>query len=121
MTNEVEWKAHYRLWMQFLNAYKNRGGRVCTGSDSGFIFQTFGFGYVRELELLQEAGFNPLEVLRSATILGAELLGIDGDTGSIEIGKSADLLVLDENPLDDFKLFYGTGALRLNDDTGKPE
>ena len=60
-------------------------------------------------------------MLRSATILGAELLGIDGDTGSVEIGKSADLLVLDENPLDDFKLFYGTGALRLNDDTGKPE
>jgi Amidohydrolase family len=121
VTNEVEWKAHYRLWMAFLNAYKNRGGRVCAGSDSGFIFQTFGFGYVRELELLQEAGFNPLEVLRSATILGAELLGIDGETGSIEVGKSADLLVLDENPLDDFKLLYGTGALRLNDDTGKPE
>jgi imidazolonepropionase len=121
VTNEIEWKGHYRLWMQFLNAYKNRGGRVCTGSDSGFIFQIFGFGYVRELELLQEAGFNALEVLRSATILGAELLGIDNETGSIEVGKSADLLILDENPLDDWKLLYGSGALRLNDETGKAE
>lgn len=119
--NEVEWKGHYRLWMQFLNAYKNRGGRVCTGSDSGFIFQIFGFGYIRELELLQEAGFNPLEVLRSATIQGAELLGIDDETGSIEVGKIADLLVLDENPLADFKMLYGTGALRLNEETNKGE
>jgi imidazolonepropionase len=121
VTNEVEWKGHYRLWMQFLNAYKNRGGRVCTGSDSGFIFQIFGFGFVRELELLQEAGFNGLEVLRSATILGAELLGIEQETGSIEVGKLADLLVLDENPLEDWKLLYGTGALRLNDDSGAME
>lgn len=121
ISNEVEWKKHYSLWMQFLNAYKNRGGRVCTGSDSGFIFQTFGFGYIRELELLQEAGFNPLEVLRSATILSAELLGIEDDTGSIEVGKLADLLVLDENPLADFKLLYGSGALRLNEDTNTGE
>ncbi len=55
-TNEIEWKENYRLWMQFINEYKNRGGRVCTGSDSGFIYQLFGFGYIRELELLQEAG-----------------------------------------------------------------
>ncbi|WP_159994969.1 amidohydrolase family protein [Roseomonas sp. 18066] len=119
--NEIDWKQHYRLWMTFLNEYKNRGGRVCTGSDSGFIFQTYGFGYVRELELLQEAGFNPLEVLRSATIQSAELLGVDAETGSIETGKRADLLVLDENPLEDFKLLYATGALRLNDATGQVE
>jgi len=120
-TNEIEWKQHYRLWMQFLNEYKNRGGRVCTGNDSGFIYQTFGFGYVRELELLQEAGFNPLEVLRSATIQGAALCGLEDETGSIEVGKAADLLVLDENPLNDFKLLYGTGAMRLNDETGQVE
>jgi len=41
-------------------------GRVCTGSDSGFIYR-LRFGYIRELELLQEAGFHPLEVIRSAT------------------------------------------------------
>lgn len=120
-TNEVEWKQNYRLWMQFVNDYKNMGGRVCAGSDSGFIYQIFGFGLIRELELLQEAGFHPIEVLRAATSLGAELLGIDEDTGSIDLGKRADLLVHDFNPLEDFKLMYGTGAIRLNDETGQAE
>ena len=58
---EVAWKENYQLWMEFINEYKNRGGRVTTGSDSGFIFQLYGFAYVRELELLREAGFHPLE------------------------------------------------------------
>ena len=60
--------------MSFLNDYKNAGGRVTTGSDSGFIYQTYGFGYIHEFELLQEAGFHPLEVVRSATLYGAEAL-----------------------------------------------
>lgn len=119
--NEVEWKENYRLWMAFINDYKNRGGRVCTGSDSGFIFQIFGFGYVRELELLQEAGFNPLEVLRSATSQSAALCGLADEIGSLEVGKRADILVHDHNPLTDFKLLYGTGALRLNEDTNRAE
>lgn len=120
-TNELEWKQNYRIWMQFLNEYKNLGGRVCAGSDSGFIYQLFGFGFVRELEMLQEAGFSPLEVLRAATIESAALLGVEDDRGSIEVGKRADLLVHEENPLTDFKLLYGTGAMRLNDTTQRIE
>lgn len=113
--NEVEWRETFRLWMQFLSDFKNRGGRVCAGSDSGFMYQVYGFGFVRELELLQEAGFNPHEVLRAATGLGAELLGLQDDVGTVEVGKRADLLVHDTNPLDDFKQLYGTGALRLDE------
>lgn len=113
--NEVEWRETFRLWMHFLRDYKNRGGHVCAGSDSGFMYQVYGFGFVRELELLQEAGFNALEVLRAATSHGATLLGIDETTGAVEVGKRADLLVHDSNPLDDFKLLYGTGALRLDE------
>src|SRR5699024_310086 len=73
---EVEWKHNYRLWMDFLNEYKNRGGRVVVGTDAGFIFQTYGFSYVTELELMREAGFHPLEVINSATLKGAESLGM---------------------------------------------
>jgi imidazolonepropionase len=94
---------------------------VCAGSDSGFIFQLYGFGLMREFELLQEAGFHPLEVLRAATSHAAELLGIGDETGTVEAGKRADLLVHDENPLGDFKLLYGTGAMRLNDATRSVE
>ena len=113
---EVAWKENYKLWMTFINEYKNRGGRVCTGSDSGFIFQLYGFAYIREMELLREAGFHPLEVIRSATLNGAEALGIDHLTGSVEIGKSADLIIVEENPLKNFKVLYGTGAIKLTNE-----
>ncbi len=57
-----------------MNDYKKMGGRVTTGSDSGFIYQTYGFGYINELEMLQEAGFHPLEVIQAATMNGAMTL-----------------------------------------------
>ncbi len=114
--DEVAWKENYRLWMRFLNDYKNRGGRVVTGSDSGFIYKLYGFGYVRELELLREAGFHPLEVIRAATLHAAEALGLEKELGSVEIGKLADLVVVPENPLANLKVLYGTGAIRLDDD-----
>ncbi|GBQ30809.1 amidohydrolase family protein [Gluconacetobacter azotocaptans] len=115
--DEVAWRNAFRDWMTFVNAFKARGGRVCVGSDSGFMFQLYGFGYVRELELLLEAGFTPLETIRAATAQGAELLGIDADVGTLEVGKRGDILVHDHNPMEDFKLLYGTGALRLADHT----
>jgi hypothetical protein len=114
--DEVAWRDNYRLWMSFVNDYKNRGGRVTVGSDSGFIYQLYGFGAIQELELLREAGFHPLEVLRSATLNGAEALGAANRIGSIEPGKLADLAVIEENPLANLKVLYGTGHIRLGDD-----
>ena len=113
---EVAWKKNYQLWMTFINEYKNRGGRVTAGSDSGFIYQLYGFAYIRELELLREAGFHPLEVIRAATLNGAEALGADKLIGSVEVGKMADFLIIEENPLENLKVLYGTGAIKLNKD-----
>jgi imidazolonepropionase-like amidohydrolase len=101
--------------MTFLQEFKNRGGRVTAGSDSGFIFQLYGFAFIRELELLREAGFHPLEVIRSATLNGAEALGVADKLGSIEVGKFADMLIVDENPLENLQVLYGMGAIKLND------
>ena len=112
---EVAWKENYQLWMTFVNEYKNRGGRVTAGSDSGFIYQLYGFGFIRELELLRESGFHPLEVIMSATLNGAEALGAADKLGSIEVGKYADFAILEENPLQNLKVLYGTGALRLDE------
>jgi len=112
---EVQWKKNYVLWMTFVNEYKNRGGRVAAGSDSGFIFQLYGFGFIRELELLREAGFHPLEVISAATIKGAEALGLADQIGSVEVGKLADLVLVEANPLENLKVLYGTGALVLNE------
>jgi hypothetical protein len=113
---EVEWKNNYRLWMTFVNEYKNRGGRVTAGSDNGFIYETYGFGYIRELELLREAGFHPLEVIRSATLYGAQALGQEKDLGSVEVGKLADIVIVNANPLKNLQVLYGTGAIQLTPD-----
>lgn len=123
--DEIEWKENYRLWMAFVNEYKNRGGRVCAASDSGFIYKTYGFDYIREFELLQEAGFHPLEVIRSATMSGAELLSKENgkpmEFGIIQQNMLADLVIVEENPLHNFKTLYGTGAMKINPETGQPE
>lgn len=113
--DEIAWKKNYQKWMAFLNDYKNHGGRVTTGSDAGYIFKIYGFGYIRELELLREAGFNALEVIQSATINGAQALGLEDEIGSIRVGKKADLVIVNENPLRNFKVLYGTGHFKLNE------
>ena len=113
---EIAWKENYRLWMEFINQYKNRGGRITAGSDNGYIYQTYGFGYIRELELLREAGFHPLEVIRSATLHGAQALGAEKDLGTVEPGKFADIVIVDANPLENLQVLYGTGAIRLTAD-----
>ncbi len=112
---EVAWKKNYQLWMTFVNEYKNRGGRVTVGSDSGFIYQLYGFAYIREMELLREAGFHPLEIIRAATLNGAEALGMEQQIGTVEVGKLADLVVVEENPLQNLKSLYGTGAVKLTE------
>jgi len=123
--DEIEWKNNYRLWMTFVNEYKNRGGRVTTGSDSGYIYKLYGFDYIRELELLQEAGFHPLEVIRAATFHGAEALaeptGKKPELGLVRAGMLADLVLVEANPVANLKVLYGTGAIRVNDETGKAE
>ena len=123
--DEIAWKNFYRVWMQFLNEFKNRGGKVTIGSDSGFIYQLYGFGTILELELLQEAGFHPLEVIRAATMHGAQEifkpLGKPIEYGVIRPGLRADLIIVEENPLANMKVLYGTGAVKLNDETGRPE
>ena len=124
--DEVAWRNFYRLWMQFVNEYKNRGGRVTVGSDSGFIYQLYGFGTILEMEMLQEAGFHPLEVIRSATMYGAQELyesrpSQDIEFGVVRAGLLADLVIVEENPLENLKVLYATGAVRLNDETGQPE
>jgi len=113
---EVEWRKNFQLWMAFINEYKNRGGRVTIGSDSGFIFQLYGFAYIRELELMREAGFHPLEIIKSATLNGAEALGMADKIGTVQVGKYADFVIVEENPLQNLKVLYGTGAIKLTDD-----
>ncbi len=121
--DEVAWKNYYRVWMMFLNDYKNMGGRVTASSDAGFIYNTPGFSTIEELELLQEAGFYPGEAIRAGTYHAAiamnKATGKPIDRGVIEPGMLADLVIVPENPFWNLKVLYGTGWFRLNDVTGK--
>jgi len=96
---------------------------VTASSDAGFIYNTPGFSTIEEMELLQEAGFHPLEAIRAATFHAAETLakptGKAVEVGVIRPGALADLLLVDANPLENLKVLYGTGWFRLNDNTRK--
>jgi len=76
-----------------------RGGRVGVGSHG----QLQGISFHWEMWALASGGLTNLEVLRAATLHGAEAIGYAQDLGSIEIGKLADLLVLEKDPLEDIR------------------
>jgi hypothetical protein len=123
--DEVAWKKFYQVWMELINDYKNMGGRVTPSTDAGFIYNTYGFSYIEELENFQEAGFHPLEVIRAATLHSAQELyrsqGKPMEIGVVRAGMLADLVIVPENPIANLKVLYGTGFVRLNDKTGKVE
>jgi len=107
--DEVMWRENYKIWMRWVREYARRGGNVTVGSDAGFIYHLFGFATVREMELHQEAGFHPIEVIQQATRNGAIALGL-ANTGVIRPGFEADLAVVDGNPLHNLKVLYGLGV-----------
>ena len=89
--------------MNIVNAYHQRGVKLAVGTDVGNAWMTPGFVFHHELQLYQEAGIPPLAILKMATQNGAEALGILQETGTIEAGKLADIIVLEKNPLEDIK------------------
>ncbi len=87
--------------LQNLDIVNTAGIPIAMGTDAGNIGTLHGPSIHREMALMIEAGLTPLEVLRSATVNGALLLGLSGKTGVIAEGAFADLVVLDADPLAD--------------------
>jgi imidazolonepropionase-like amidohydrolase len=109
-TQEVRWRRNYQVWMEALREFGTKGGLITTGDDAGFIYQIYGFGLVQELELQEEAGFHPLEVIAHATVNGAKLLGLEDRTGRVREGFDADLIVVNGNPLENLHVLNPYGA-----------
>lgn len=113
--DEIYWKENYKIWMKAVRDFADKGGLVGAGDDAGFIYTVYGFSFLSELELLQEAGFHPIDVVQIATGNNAKILGMEDKLGRVRQGFLADLILIDENPLQNFKFFYPTGVLDLKD------
>ena len=114
-TDETFWKENYRIWMKAVRDFELKGGVIGTGEDAGFIYQIYGFGLLRELELHQEAGFDPLKVIQHATSNGARILGKEDTLGRVRVGYKADLIVVNGNPLENFKVLSPLGTEEVKD------
>jgi hypothetical protein len=92
-------KRSYELEIQLVRMMHRAGVRFMTGTDAE-TFYPAGFGLHAELGLFVSAGFSPLEALQAATLNPAKYLGRTADIGTVEVGKLADLVILEANPLD---------------------
>ena len=104
-SDEINWKRNFQIWMKWVKTFHERGGLLTAGSDEGGIG---GVALVRELELLQESGIHPLDVIKVATTNAYRALGLEQHCG-IRVGCRADLAVVNGNPIDNFKVMYGRG------------
>ena len=100
---------HFEL-ARTANDIAEAGGNVQLGAHG----QLQGLGAHWELWMFAQGGMTPLQALRTATLSGAEYLGMDQDIGSIEPGKLADLIVLDGNPLDDIRQTERVAMVMVN-------
>ena len=114
-TDEAFWKENYRIEMAALREFEKRGGLIGAGDDAGFIYQMYGFGLIRELELHQEAGFQTLDVLQHVTANNARILGQEDRLGRVRTGYTADILIVNGNPLENLKVLYPTGVDEIRD------
>jgi imidazolonepropionase-like amidohydrolase len=113
--DEVFWREDYKLWMKGARDFANLGGTICVGDDAGSLYTLYGFGLIRELELHQEAGFHPIDIIMHATGNNAKTLGMEDKLGRVREGFLADLLIIDRNPLKNFKYLYPDGVTELRD------
>lgn len=109
-TQEARWHRMFDIWKEALREFGAKGGNITTGDDAEACYNLYGFGFVRELELHEEAGFHPLEVIRHATVNGARLLGLDDRIGRVRAGYVADLIVVNGNPLENLRLLTPGGT-----------
>lgn len=84
----------------FTKVFHDKGGQLMTGTDSLLPRLVPGFALHQELQELVDVGLTPYEALRTSTTIPYEYLGESADSGTIEVGKRTDLLLVDSNPLE---------------------
>ncbi|MEM9673084.1 MAG: amidohydrolase family protein [Bacteroidota bacterium] len=100
---------------------QHQGVRMVVGSHGHIPYAEWGWSYQHEMELMVESGIAPMDVLVGATLENARFFRIEGTLGSVEVGKQADLLLLDANPLQDIRAMYQINRVMLNGQWVTPE
>jgi tetratricopeptide (TPR) repeat protein len=95
------WKAHYYLSLSIMSRMQDGGVKFLAATDYSNPYVFPGFDLHNELQIFVDVGFTPLEALQTATLNPAKFLDKTDKFGTVEIGKIANLLLLDENPLKD--------------------
>ena len=91
---------NYEKWsFNIVNLFNKHKVKIIAGTDAPIGFLTPGYSLHKELQLLVEGGLTPLEAIKAATITPAEFFNLDNEMGSIGIGKKADLIILNNNPI----------------------
>jgi imidazolonepropionase-like amidohydrolase len=103
-SKDTVWANVFKLEENFEHAFVQQGGTLLAGLDpTGYGGVIAGYGDQRELELLVEAGFTPVQAIQIYTMNGARFLGEDKNIGSIDAGKAADLVLIKGNPAEHIK------------------
>jgi imidazolonepropionase-like amidohydrolase len=98
----------------FVGLVKKSGGKVVVGSHSDVPHAKRGWAYQRELELLVESGLTPMEAIIAGTLENARYFRIDDRLGSVEVGKLADLIVVEGDPLTDISSMRRIKRVMMN-------
>jgi imidazolonepropionase-like amidohydrolase len=94
--DEAKFRERMKTNLEVVGALYRAGVTIVPGSDTGLV----GYGLDRELELYVQAGMTPMAAIQSATIVSARVMKLDGESGSIEGGKRADMVLVNGNPLE---------------------
>ena len=109
---EKQWKESILTQARHIARFVNMGGKVGIGSDLNPAPPLVpGLSIHQELDYYVDGGMTPLQALQAATINSAEILGWEQRFGSIEVGKQADIVALDGNPLADIKAVYAVDTV----------
>lgn len=105
---------YYALQLRVTKLMNDNGVRILAGSDAAGIWVVPGFGLQQEFRELTRAGLSPLQVLQSATLSPAEFLQRAERSGTVEVGKDADLVLLASNPIEDVTSLERIAGVVLN-------
>ncbi|MDA0195946.1 MAG: amidohydrolase family protein [Bacteroidetes bacterium] len=104
----------FKNMMTFTGMVNAGGGKIVVGSHSWGAYSKVGWAYQQEMLLLAESGLTNMEIIEAATMENARFFRIEDRLGSIEIGKQADLILIEGNPIEDLKAIHNIRRVMLN-------